>query len=251
MKISIITVSYNSVSTIEDTIKSVVGQTYFDDVEYIVIDGDSTDGTVVIIKRYGAVISRWVSERDGGIYDAMNKGMSMATGDVIGVLNSDDVYAGRDVISRVAGTLEKTGADSCYGDLLYVDSVDTDKVRRYWKSGPYNTGLFYGGWMPPHPTFFVRRGVYERYGFFNLSLGSSADYELMVRFLLKRGISACYIPDVLVKMRSGGVSNASVGNRVKANRMDRLAWEVNGLKPYPWTFLMKPLRKVGQFFSRP
>ena len=251
MIISIITVSYNSASTIEDTIKNVVGQTYFNNVEYIVMDGSSTDGTVKIIQKYDDKISKWVSEPDKGIYDAMNKGISMATGDVVGVLNSDDVYAGGDIVSRVADELEKTGADSCYGDLLYVDSVNTDKVKRYWKSGPYKTGLFYGGWMPPHPTFFVRREVYERYGLFNLSLGSSADYELMVRFLLKNGVSTYYIPEVLVKMRSGGVSNASVGNRVRANRMDRLAWKVNSLKPYPWTFWMKPLRKVGQFFSRP
>jgi glycosyltransferase involved in cell wall biosynthesis len=251
MKISMITVSYNSASTIEDTIKSVLSQTYFHNVEYIVIDGGSTDGTIDIIKKHDSRISKWVSEPDKGIYDAMNKGIRMATGEIIGVLNSDDFYADCNILSMVAGTLEKTGADSCYGDLLYVDPVNTDRVKRYWKSGPYNTGLFYGGWMPPHPTFFVRREVYERYGFFNLSLGSSADYELMVRFLLRSGISACYIPEVLVKMRSGGVSNASIGNRIKANRMDRLSWEVNGLKPYPWTFWMKPLRKVGQFFSRP
>ena len=250
MKISIITVSYNSASTIEDTIKSVIGQTH-SDLEYIVVDGGSTDGTIDIIKKHDSRISKWVSEPDKGIYDAMNKGISMATGDMVGMLNSDDFYADRNVLSRVAGTFEKTGADSCYGDLLYVDPVNTDSVKRYWKSGSYNTGHFYWGWMPPHPTFFVRREVYYKYGLFNLSLGSSADYELMVRFLLKNGVSTYYIPEVLVKMRSGGVSNASAGNRVKANRMDRLAWEVNGLKPYPWTFWMKPLRKVGQFFSRP
>ncbi|MHB8174029.1 MAG: glycosyltransferase family 2 protein [Nitrospirota bacterium] len=248
--LSIITVSYNSASTIEDAIKSVLRQTY-KNLEYIVVDGGSTDGSVDIIKKYGNKISKWVSGKDGGIYDAMNKGLDMADGDVIGFLNADDFYAGNSVLIRVATAIEKTNADSCYGDLLYVDPVNTAVVKRYWKSGEYAPGLFYQGWMPPHPTFFVRRAVYERCGHFNLALGSAADYELMLRFLLKYGISTHYIPDVLVKMRSGGISNASVGNRVRANRMDRLAWGINGFNPHPWTLWMKPLRKVGQFFSRP
>ena len=247
--ISVITVSFNSAATIEDTIKSVLCQTY-KDLEYIIVDGGSTDGTIDIIKKYGDRISRWVSEKDRGIYDAMNKGISMATGDVIGFLNADDFYAGSSILSKVAGILDNTGADSCYGDLLYVDPVNAE-VKRYWKSGEYDPRLFYNGWMPPHPTFFVRRAIYERHGLFNLALGSAADYELMLRFLLRHGISTCYIPEILVKMRSGGMSNASIGNRLRANRMDRLAWDVNGLNPQLWTLWMKPLRKVGQFFSAP
>ena len=125
------------------------------------------------------------------------------------------------------------------------------RIVRYWKSGDYNPQKFYHGWMPPHPTFFVRRAIYEKYGLFNLELSSAADYELMLRFLLKHKITTTYIPEVLVKMRTGGMSNASLKNRFRANRMDRKAWEVNGLKPYPWTLWMKPLRKVGQFFSKP
>ena len=136
------------------------------------------------------------------------------------------------------------------GDLVYVDANDTDRVVRYWRLGDFALHKFYWGWMPPHPTFFVRREVYEKYGLFNDDLGSAADYELMLRFLLKSRISAAYIPEMLVKMRVGGASNASLTKRIKANKMDRRAWEINGLKPYPWTLWMKPLRKVGQYFRK-
>jgi len=145
---------------------------------------------------------------------------------------------------------EKQNIDSCYGDLLYVDKNDKNKVIRYWKSSEYKHGKFKQGWMPPHPTFFVRRKIYEKYGYFNLALGSAADYELMLRFLVKHRITTAYIPEVLVKMRIGGKSNSSLRNRIRANRMDRMAWKVNDLKPYPWTLWMKPLRKIGQYFLR-
>lgn len=142
---------------------------------------------------------------------------------------------------------EKQNVESCYGDLLYVHKNDTDRVIRYWRASEYHHGKFKNGWMPPHPTFFVKREIYEKYGLFNLNLGSAADYELMLRFLLKYKITTVYIPQVLIKMRTGGISNASLKNRIRANRMDRLAWKVNGLKPYPWTLWLKPLRKATQF----
>jgi len=249
MRISIITVSLNSAATIESTLES-VGRQSFSPLEHILIDGGSTDGTLDIIERYRPGVTHVISQPDHGIYDAMNKGIAMATGDVIGILNADDFYVHEQVIAMVAAAFDDESIDVCYGDLEYVDSDDTDKVFRYWKSGTYQPDKFYLGWMPPHPTFFARRSLYETHGLFNLDLGSSADYELMLRFLLRYGAQAQYIPKVLVRMRTGGASNASLGNRFKANRMDRRAWRVNGLTPYPWTLFLKPLSKLGQFFIR-
>ncbi|MBW2661229.1 MAG: glycosyltransferase, partial [Deltaproteobacteria bacterium] len=245
VKLSIITTVLNSAATIRDCIESVHSQNQ--PVEHIIIDGGSTDGTLEIVEEYRSRLSKVVSERDEGIYDGMNKGLRLATGDIIGLLNADDVYAGPDILTKVAKVFNEEHVDSCYGDLVYVHPHNMEKVIRYWHSGSYDVRQFYWGWMPPHPTFFVRRSVYERYGLFNLDLGSAADYELMLRFLVKHRITTAYIPEILVKMRSGGMSNASLKNRLLANRNDRLAWEVNGLKPYPWTLYLKPLRKVGQY----
>ena len=250
IKISVITVSYNSRPTIEACLHSVMSQTH-QAVEYIVIDGCSTDGTPDIIMQYGDRISHLLVEPDSGAYDAMNKGLRLATGDVVGILNGDDLYADVHVLARVAKTFNDPEIDTCYGDLVYVDQADTEQVVRYWKAGDYSRARFFSGWMPPHPTFFVRRQLYERYGTFNLGLGTAADYELMLRFLFKYGVSAAYIPEVLVKMRLGGKSNASLKNRIAANRMDRRAWQVNALKPRPWTLWMKPIRKIPQWLVRP
>jgi glycosyltransferase involved in cell wall biosynthesis len=249
MKITIITAVLNGKNFIEGCIQSVLQQTY-NDIEHIVIDGGSTDGTLEVIKKYQSGIAKIVSERDDGIYDAMNRGIRLATGEVVGILNADDFYPDSGVLEKVARVFENRDVESCYGDLEYVDPVNTDDVIRYWRAGPYSINKFYSGWMPPHPTFFVRRSLYGKYGLFNPSLGSAADYELMLRFLVKHRITAAYIPEVLVKMRTGGVSNASMKNRILANRMDRRAWSVNGLTPYPWTLLLKPLRKVHQFIVR-
>lgn len=244
-RISIITATYNSASTIHDCLESVSSQSLKS--QHIIIDGGSTDKTLDIIKSHPHALSL-VSEPDRGIYDAMNKGISLASGDIIGILNSDDYYPNNQILEKVCTHFVNASLDSCYGDLHYVDFANTGKVTREWKSGNYSAGSFYWGWMPPHPTFFVRSSVYEKYGMFNLDLGTAADYELMLRFLVKFKITTCYIPEVLVKMRVGGTSNVSFKNRLKANRMDRKAWQVNGLVPYPWTTYFKPLRKLGQFF---
>jgi glycosyltransferase involved in cell wall biosynthesis len=249
MKVSIITVALNSAEYIEDCIQSVVSQNY-KNIEYIVIDGGSTDGTIEIIKKYEVEIAKWISEPDRGIYDAMNKGLSLATGDIIGILNADDYYSHKDVLNNVVNIMSRYGTNSCYGNLLYVKKSNTDKVHRYWQAGPYKASNFYKGWMPPHPTFFVRTKIYDLYGHFNLTLGTSADYELMLRFFLKHKINTAYIPGILVKMRMGGKSNVSLRNRIAANRMDRLAWKINGLTPNPLTLWLKPLRKIFQFFPR-
>ncbi len=246
MKITIITVVFNGAHTISDCIESVLSQDY-GDVEYIIIDGNSTDDTLKIIERYGSSVQRVVSEPDRGIYDAMNKGVRLATGDVIGILNADDVYASSEVLTEVAGALLRDGTDAVYGDLVYTDQKDRDKVVRKWISGAYKKGSFRRGWMPPHPTFFIRSSFYSQYGSFRTDLGSAADYELMLRMIEKHGVSLSYVKRVLVKMRSGGVSNQSLANRWEANRNDLKAWKLNGLKPGLFTLIIKPLRKVFQF----
>jgi len=247
--LSIITATYNAADTLVACLDSVRKQSI--DVEHILIDGGSTDTTQAIANSYKDHLTKLVSEPDQGIYDAMNKGIRMATGDVIGILNADDYYPSDEILSRAMDVFDDESIQACYGDLVYVDGKQANKVKRYWRAGEFDRKKFYWGWMPPHPTFFVRASVYEKYGLFNLELGSAADYEIMLRFLLKHQIKAAYIPEVMVHMRTGGMSNASVSNRLAANRMDRKAWEVNGLKPYPWTLYAKPLRKIGQWFVQP
>lgn len=182
MRVSIITVCFNSASTVRDTIESVVAQSHAD-IEYIVIDGGSTDDTLKILGQYRPHIATLISEPDRGIYDAMNKGIALATGDVIGMINSDDFYACSGSIAKVVKALEDDTLDACFGDLCYVDQQDTSKIVRYWKAGEYRPGAFAHGWCPPHPSFFVRRRVYERLGYFNLNYRIAADAELMMRFL--------------------------------------------------------------------
>jgi glycosyltransferase involved in cell wall biosynthesis len=246
--ITIITPCRNAASTIKDCILSVNHQTYA--CEHIIIDGASTDGTQELIAKLASPRTKLISEPDRGLYDALNKGLKLATGDVVGILHADDFYAHDSVLEHVAGTFREKNVDSCYGDLLYVDPANVQEAVRFWKSGPYRRDRFYRGWMPPHPTFFVRRSIYETYGDFNLGLGTSADYELMLRFLFKNGISAAYLPEVLVIMRAGGLSNRSWKNRLNAHRMDRRAWKINELSPMPWTLLAKPLSKILQFSPR-
>lgn len=246
MKISIITVVYNGESTIKNCIESVLSQD-FEAIEYIIVDGSSTDGTKDIVLSYGSRISKFMSEPDSGIYDAMNKGIRMATGDVVGILNADDFYAGTTIISDVAKAITESGADGCYGDLNYVDASDESIVKRNWVSGTYKTNSFLMGWMPPHPTFFVKKQCYNDFGDFRLDMGSAADYEIMLRMVLKNGIKITYLPKVLVKMRTGGVSNSSVMNRIAANKNDRRAWQINQLRPWFFTLWLKPIRKITQF----
>jgi len=249
MKVSIITVVYNNAKTIKDAIESVLNQTY-KNIEYIVIDGGSTDGTVEIIKSYGGKINKFISEKDNGLYDAMNKGISLASGCVVGILNSDDFYASNDILEIVANEFVTKDIDCLYGDLEYVGEDDINKVMRYWKSKPYKEGLFQKGWHPPHPTFFVKRECYEKYGVFNLDFKIAADYELMLRFLEKYKLKSTYVPRTFVKMRVGGESNKSLSNIIKANIESYKAWKVNGLYINPLMFLLKPLSKVLQLFRR-
>jgi glycosyltransferase involved in cell wall biosynthesis len=249
LKISIITIAYNSAETIEDTILSVIQQDY-SNIEYIIIDGGSKDQTMEIIEKYRNRIATVVSEKDKGIYDAMNKGVSAATGDVIGILNSDDFYAHNQVISHVAAEFVKNNCDALYADLVYVNRTDTNKVIRTWQAGAYEPGKFLRGWMPPHPTFFLSRAKYHQFGFYNTSLRSAADYELMLRYIHKHRVHLCYLPETITKMRTGGQSNVTLRNRLKANMEDRAAWRLNDLKPSWYTLTWKPLSKVFQYFRR-
>jgi glycosyltransferase len=245
MKISIITATYNSAATVRDTLACIAGQQYAN-IEHIIVDGLSKDNTLEIVKEFPHV-AKVISEKDKGIYDAMNKGVQLATGDIVGILNSDDFYSSPAVLEKVAAAFQDTAVEAVYGDLQYVKQDNVQLVIRTWKSGKFEKRYLYYGWMPPHPTFFVRRHIYDKCGLFNTTLRSAADYELMLRVLLKYDTCAQYIPEVLVKMRAGGASNASLKNRIRANKEDAMAWKLNHLKPYFFTMWLKPLRKVLQF----
>lgn len=245
-KISIITACYNSAPFILDALHAVASQ-HYGNVEHIIVDGGSTDGTCALIDQYRTANTHVISEPDQGLYDAMNKGIACATGDIIGTLHSDDRYASPDVLKLVAQAFDDPLLDACYADLVYVDRSGDNRVVRYWKSSDYRPGLFEKGWMPPHPTFFTRRLCYQRYGTYRLDLGTSADYELMLRYLRCHKMRAAYLPHLFVMMRTGGVSNISLARRLAAHCMDWKAWLVNGLIPYPWTLPCKPLRKLGQW----
>ena len=249
MKISIITIAYNSAETIEATIQSVIAQDY-PEVEYIIIDGASKDGTMEVVDKYREHIAVVVSEPDKGIYDAMNKGVARATGEIIGILNSDDFYADNTVLSNVVARFKESGAEAVYADLVYVERDNPDKVVRYWKSKPYKPGMFRKGWMPAHPTFFLKNECYRIHGTYSTELRSAADYELMLRMLEKHKISAVHLPRVLTKMRVGGQSNVSLKNRIRANKEDRRAWKMNGLTPAWYTLTVKPLSKLSQFIRK-
>jgi glycosyltransferase len=248
MKVSVITATFNSAATLTDTLSSVRDQTY-PLVEHLIIDGGSKDNTMEIVAGFPH-IKQICSEKDRGIYDAMNKGVKRATGDIVGILNSDDFYASENVLREVVDTFQQSGCDAVYGDLQYVCKDDVSKVVRYWRSGPYQQGAFKWGWMPPHPSFFVRHTLYDRCGLFNLDMKTAADYELMLRMIHKEGASLQYLPNVLVKMRTGGASNSSMASRLKANADDRKAWDVNGLTPYWFTMYLKPIRKITQFIFK-
>jgi glycosyltransferase involved in cell wall biosynthesis len=250
-RLSIVTVTMNSAATVRHTIESVFGQTY-DNIEYIVVDGGSTDGTLEILREYGPRIARSVSEPDRGIYDAMNKGIGLATGEVIGFINSDDFYPRPDSVTRMMAGFTSTEIDACYADICYVRPEDTYSIVRYWRSTAFRPGAFLTGWCPPHPTFLVRRAVYERLGRFDLSYGIASDIELMMRFLEVHRIRAEYVPGVLVHMRMGGETNRSLTGILRQNRQIWRAMKHHGLRPSLARFAGGKLVSRGrQFVTRP
>lgn len=249
MKISIVTTALNAEGTIADSIKSVLRQTHHD-IEHIVIDGKSTDATMDIVNRYRDRISRIISEPDQGPYDAMNKGLRLATGEIVGLLHADDFFAVDNAVEKIAKAFEERDIDCLWGDLVYVNRTDPGRVLRYWRSSSYSEGLIKKGWMPPHPTFFVKRGVYEKYGFFNTDFKFAADYDLILRFLHKHRISGHHIPEVLVRMRAGGLTNRSIINIIKKSLEDYKALKANKLNGRIRLLMRKNISKIPQFFMR-
>lgn len=244
MKISIITATYNSSITLRDTLESVLNQTYAD-IEHIIVDGASTDDTIKIITDYSKKYNgrlKWISEPDNGLYDAMNKGIHMATGDVIGILNSDDFYASPDILSIISQKIEE--ADAVYGDLDFVDYKNTQKIIRQWRGSQHTPGSFLKGWHPAHPTFYVRRKHYEKLGGFDTTLDVSADFELMLRYIEKNKLTNKYIPRTFVKMRLGGESTGSFNKIIQGNRNVLRAFKKNGYSVSPLYFIYRLLPKV-------
>lgn len=227
------------------TLDSVRDQTYLC-IEHLLIDGGSTDESMDIIKNYPH-LAKVISEPDLGTYDAMNKGILLATGDIIGILNADDFYKHADVIAQVMEVFKNKRVEAVYGDLNYVDPNNVNKIVRKWRSGRYDKNRFLKGWMPPHPAFFIKKKCYEEFGLYNTKFTISADYELMLRMLYLHQVPCAHIPEVLVAMRTGGQSNSSIARRLTANREDRQAWQMNGLKPGLFTLWLKPLSKLSQY----
>jgi len=247
-KISIITAVFNGEAHIEDAIKSVQTQTY-PNIEHIIIDGGSTDATLSIIAKYRGAYLRLLSEKDEGIYDAMNKGFAMATGSIIGILHSDDVFENSEVIERVASAFGEQKCALVYGDLVYVDKSDTSKIIRYWKSGDFSAHRLSRGWMPPHPTLFCSSSYLHTKKFFNLSYLIAADYDLIQRLFSDTSVKYRYIPETLVRMRMGGTSNKNIRNLIRKTCEDYRAIRANKTGGI-FTLVCKNIRKIPQFFLR-
>ncbi|MDA9555071.1 glycosyltransferase [Pelobium sp.] len=250
MLISLITATYNSEELLQSALDSYKIQNY-QAKELIVIDGNSQDATLSIIQSNAEVISYHQSEKDDGIYDALNKGILSAKGEIIGILHSDDILASPDVLQKVADKFKQDDdLMAVYGDLEYIDRKDSHKVVRYWESGDFNWQKFSFGWMPPHPTLFIRANCFKEFGSYDLKYRSAADYDLILRFLYQYRLKTAYIPEVLVKMRVGGTSNVTLKNRWRANREDYEAMKINGIR-FPFlAVILKPLRKLNQFWTK-
>ena len=249
MLISIITVARNSEDTIGDTVRSVIGQTH-KDIEYIIVDGASEDGTLNVLKPYRQKIAKIVSEPDASVYDAMNKGIALAKGEVIGFLNADDIYAHERVLEKICEVFNDRNVQGCYSDLVYVDKFDLGRVVRYWKSCNYREGLFERGWQPPHPTFFLRREMFDKYGSFDISFKYAADTELTMRMLAVGAVRATYLNEVLVKMRVGGISNRNIRNIVRGNIAVYRACKKCGLRISPFFIILKIFSRAAQYLRR-
>jgi glycosyltransferase involved in cell wall biosynthesis len=251
LKFSIITVVYNGANTVESAIQSVINQTY-DNIEYIIIDGGSNDSTMEIVDKYRCHFEIVVSEKDQGVYDGMNKGIGLATGDVICFLNADDIYVDVNVIELVAKEMEALNADVCYADLVYVKSDDINTTVRYWKSGNFNILNLRSGWVPPHPAFFARSSLFMKYGLFDLKYRFAADYDLMTRFISQDVIRLVYVPKVLVKMRLGGMTNRNISNILRQNLEILHSSRKNGISTSLIRLgINKLFRRGFEFINRP
>jgi len=249
LRVSIITVSHNSVETIADTINSVLTQSY-PYIEYIVIDGDSTDGTIELISSFGKKISQFVSGSDKGIYDAINKGIAIATGDIIGILNSDDFFYDNKVVEKIALAFDENDIDAVFGDVRFVDRLKLSRVVRYYSSKYFKPSRFRFGFMPPHPSFYVRRELFEKFGYYKTDYKIAADFELLVRFILIHGINYKYLEMPFVSMRTGGISNKSFRSNITLNREIARACRENGIKTNYLFIYSKYIIKIFEFFGK-
>ena len=249
LRVSVVTVVKDAVGTIQDTLQSVASQSY-PEVEHIVVDGGSVDGTLDVVEAYQPKVAALISAPDNGIYDAMNKGIALARGDVIGMLNGDDVFAHDRVVERIAGVFSDPATQACYADLVYMDAA-LQRVIRYWQSAPYRPGAFHGGWIPAHPTFYVRSEVYSQHGTFDLEYRLQADFELALRLLAIHRVNSIYVPQIWVKMRIGGATNRSLKNIVRGNLESYRACRRHGLDVSALFFVRKFLSRLPQFVRRP
>lgn len=247
MLISIITACYNSENTIEETLKSVTEQTY-KQIEYLIIDGKSSDKTLEIVSKYSGNISKIISEPDTGIYDALNKGIQLATGEIIGFVHADDTFTDKNVLEKVANLFRESQADAIYADLDYIDNKNPSKIIRHWQSGEFIFTKIKKGWMPPHPTLFVKKKIYEKYGSFDTTFKIASDYDIILRFLYKHKISVSYLPEVITKMRTGGTSNKNISNILKKMKEDLRALKKNEAGNI-FTLLSKNFSKIPQLFG--
>lgn len=248
MKVSIITVCYNSSDHIEDAIRSVASQDY-DNIEHIIVDGGSSDGTVDLLKKHNSSIAHWISEPDHGIYDAMNKGIKMATGELVGILNSDDFYYDHSIISKIAAAFQNHEIDAVYGDLIFVDPDNLDRTVRTYSSAKWNPARFARGYMPAHPTFFVRRHFYDQHGLFETDYQIAADYEMLIRLLYVNKLRYKYLPFTMVKMRKGGVSSNGIKSNIVLNKEIVRACRKHGIKTSALKIYPKYFNKVFELFN--
>lgn len=235
--VTIITVVFNGKAFIEDAILSILNQSY-SNIEYILIDGGSTDNTIDILKKYNEQIDYWISQKDDGLYDAMNKGIGYASGDIIGILNADDILYDNYIIEKIVTAFNDSEALIVYGNLFYVDPSNTNTIKRNWKSSPFKPGSFSKGWHPPHPSMYVKRSVYDQCGLFDASLSISSDFELMLRFFEKCRINSFYLNETFVKMRMGGASNNSLASIMRGNKNILFAFKKNGIKVNSFMYLL-------------
>lgn len=248
LHISVITAVFNRAETLGEALRSVRDQRC-PNIEHIVIDGGSTDGTLDVLAAYRGGIAKMISEPDGGLYDALNKGIREASGDVVGFMHADDQFASPMALARIAAEFEDPAVGAVYGDLIYVKKNDISQVVRYWRAGQYRRAQLTQGWMPPHPTFYVRRDIYSRFGMFDTRYRIAADYENMLRILWRGQVQAAYIPEVLVRMRLGGVSNLSLLNMLHKSREDYAAMRQNGIGGLS-ALLLKNVTKLPQFVTK-
>ena len=248
LKISVITAVFNRRDTVADAVQSIQRQSY-ENVEHVVQDGGSQDGTLEVLQDLANANTQLVSAQDAGIYDAINKGIERATGNVVGLMHSDDIFASDRVLEKVAAAFQDPSVEGVYGDLQYVSATAPGKIVRHWKSGEYDPDLLKRGWMPPHPTLYLRASVFERLGLYDTSYRIAADYDAMLRYLVHGQINLVYIPEVLVKMRVGGVSNRSLRHIIQKSQEDYRAIRTNEIGGIG-TLAMKNFSKLGQFLKQ-